>query len=308
LVTADGKTVSGADINYNGSPAGYTQDPQEQVIYISAHDNETLFDAIQWKAPASASIEERVRMNNLGLSLVALSQGMPFFHAGDDLLRSKSLDGNSYNSGDWFNRLDFTYQSNNWGVGLPPFDRPLADMQALLGNPDLKAGPEEIAFSRDYFRELLQIRKSSALFRLRTAEEIQQRLHFLNTGPEQTPGLIVMVLDDTVGEDLDPNVSRIVVAFNASPASVTFSDASLQGLNLELHPVQQESVDARLASASFDAEAGSMVIPGRSTVVWVVSTKSASGGWWMYAVGGGLAAAVAVGLYLLLRKKKPAQA
>jgi pullulanase/glycogen debranching enzyme len=55
-----------------------------------------------------------------------LSQGVPFFHAGDELLRSKSLDRNSYDSGDWFNRLDYTYQTNNWGVGLPPSAPPLS--------------------------------------------------------------------------------------------------------------------------------------------------------------------------------------
>jgi pullulanase len=181
-------------------------------------------------------------------------------------------------------------------------------MKALLSNPDLKASPADIAFSRDYFRELLQIRKSSELFRLRTAEDIQQRLHFLNTGPDQIPGLIVMVLDDTTGVDLDPNVSRIVVAFNAAKDNVTFSDASLKDLKLELHPAQQKSVDTRLASAVFDAATGSMTIPGRSTVVWVVSTRSAGGNWWMYALGGGLVAAVAAGLYLVLRKRKPTQA
>ena len=116
-----------------------------------------------------------------------------------------------------------------------------------------------------------------------------------------------MVLDDTSGADLDPNVSRIVVAFNASKDSLTFSDASLKGLKLELHPVQQESVDTRLASAVFDGEAGSLTIPGRSTVVWVESTRSAGGSWWMYALGAGLVAAAA-GLFLLLRKRKPTQA
>ena len=72
-------------------------------------------------------------------------QGIPFFHAGVELLRSKSLDRNSYNSGDWFNKLDFTYQSNNWGVGLPPAPDnqgqwPL--MRPLLANPDLRPAPE----------------------------------------------------------------------------------------------------------------------------------------------------------------------
>lgn len=38
------------------------------------------------------------------LILGNLSQGIPFFHAGDEMLRSKSIDRDSYNSGDWFNR------------------------------------------------------------------------------------------------------------------------------------------------------------------------------------------------------------
>ena len=46
-------------------------------------------------------------MHRLGLSIVALSQGVPFFMAGDEILRSKSEDRNSYNSGDWFNRIDW---------------------------------------------------------------------------------------------------------------------------------------------------------------------------------------------------------
>lgn len=65
-------------------------------------------------------MSDRVRVNNMGLALVGLAQGIPFFHAGDDLLRSKSFDRNRYNSEDWFNRLDWTYETNNFAVGLPP--------------------------------------------------------------------------------------------------------------------------------------------------------------------------------------------
>src|SRR6185503_12518588 len=115
-----GRTVAARDVDYNGQRAGYTADPQEVINYVDAHDNDTLFDAIQLKAPVATAMADRVRMQNLGMSLLAFGQGVPFFHAGVELLRSKSLDRNSYNSGDWFNKLDFTYGSNNWGVGLPP--------------------------------------------------------------------------------------------------------------------------------------------------------------------------------------------
>ncbi|MBI3242317.1 MAG: pullulanase-type alpha-1,6-glucosidase [Chloroflexi bacterium] len=272
LVDASGQPVTGEAVDYNGSPAGYTLDPQENIVYASAHDNETLFDAIQWKAPAEASVADRTRMNSLGVSLVMLSQGVPFFHAGDDLLRSKSLDGNSYNSSDWFNKIDWTGQRDNWGVGLPAFGNARWDlMAALLGNPALKPAPENILSAAAHFREMLQIRKSSALFRLQTAEQIQRALTFLNTGPEQTPGLIVMRLTDADG--LDDNYKDIVVLFNAQPEAVTFADESLKGLALTLHPVQQSSADVSVRDSKFDSASGAFSVPGRTTVVFVVKEE-----------------------------------
>jgi pullulanase-type alpha-1,6-glucosidase len=59
LVNQNGVATIGEQIHYNGQPAGYTLDPHEHIAYVSAHDNETLFDAIQLKAPASATIAER---------------------------------------------------------------------------------------------------------------------------------------------------------------------------------------------------------------------------------------------------------
>ena len=75
-----GNMIAGSQLDYNGQPAGYTADPQENISYIDAHDNETLFDAIQFKAAVS-NMADRVRMQNLGLSIVALGQGIPFIHA-----------------------------------------------------------------------------------------------------------------------------------------------------------------------------------------------------------------------------------
>jgi pullulanase-type alpha-1,6-glucosidase len=269
---ASGRAVLGREVDYNGSPAGYTLDPQENIVYISAHDNETLWDAIQWKAPLTATVADRVRMNNLGLSLVLFSQGVPFFHAGDDLLRSKSLDRNSYNSGDWFNRLDFTYQTNNWAVGLPSEGRERWDlMRPLLANPNLRATPADIEAARRHFLEALQIRRSSPLFRLRTAADIQARLSFLNTGPEQIPGLIVMTLDDRQGGDVDPQHELIVVVFNANAETVTFNDASLRGLALELHPILAESADPVVRTSTYDAAGGNFTVPGRTAAVFVLA-------------------------------------
>ena len=273
FVNNEGEMVTGADVEYNGSPAGYTLDPQENIVYVAAHDNETLWDAIQYKAPESAGIDDRVRMNNLGVSIVAFSQGVPFFHAGDDMLRSKSLERDSYNAGDWFNRLDFTYQDNNWGVGLPPDARgDWGIIAPLLSDEDLTVGSDDIMNAVLHFREVLEIRQSSPLFRLKTAEDVQARLMFHNTGPEQTPGVIVMSISDMVDgmPQLDENYAMIVVVFNGDVDSVTVGGETFAEMAFELHPVFLYSNDMIVQESSYTATNGEFMVPGRTAAVFVL--------------------------------------
>ncbi|MBE2231901.1 MAG: pullulanase-type alpha-1,6-glucosidase, partial [Anaerolinea sp.] len=271
LVNMNGDLVTGSQIDYNGQPAGYTQDPQEQIIYVSKHDNQTLYDINAYKMPVSRSTAERARAQIVGLSTVLLGQGVPFLHAGVDLLRSKSMDRDSYNSGDWFNRLDWTYQNTAWGSGLPRAavnqdNWPL--MQPLLADPALDPSAADIAQTTAMLQELLAIRTSSPLFRLQTEQEVMERLSFLNNGPDQLPGLIVAVLSDELEPDLDPDREWIVALINANDEAQTFSDASLVGLELALHPVQANGVDAVVKTASFDPASGAFTVPGRTAAVF----------------------------------------
>lgn len=268
-----GNVVKGAQVNYNGQQAGYTASPVEAVNYCSVHDNQTLFDAVQLKSSLADNAATRVRRQLLAMSLVALGQGVAFFHAGDDLLRSKDMDGNSYNSGDWFNKLDFSYQSDNWGTGLPIASQNQANwsiMQPLLANPALKPTPDDIARSRDGFRELLEIRGGSKLFHFGTLNEVQGNLHFLNSGPGQTPGLIVMKLDSNGGDY--GRYKNILVVFNANNSQITFQNDTLKGLKLRLHPVQAKSTDAVVKQSSFDGKQGSATVPALTTAVFVGET------------------------------------
>lgn len=272
ILSCEGQQTLGGHLYINGKPAAYGLRPDDHIAYVSAHDNETLFDGIQVKAPIESPMAERVRMHNLALSLVALAQGIPFFHAGDELLRSKSMDRNSYNSSDWFNRIDWTGQQNTWGSGLPPSadnHEHWATVGPLLANPALKPTPDDMAFSYAHFQTMLQIRRSSALFRLSSAELIKQKVWFPNTGPDQVVGLVVMVLDDGIGERCDQQFSRIVLAFNGSHHSLSYSDASFGHYNLQLHPLLANGYDPVLAQASFDRSDGSISVPGFSCVVWV---------------------------------------
>ncbi|XP_059307582.1 pullulanase 1, chloroplastic isoform X1 [Lycium ferocissimum] len=278
LTNCDGQEVKGSEVLlHDGKPVGYASSPIETINYVSAHDNETLFDIISLKTPKDISVEERCRMNHLATSVIALSQGIPFFHAGDEMLRSKSIDRDSYNSGDWFNRLDFSYNSNNWGVGLPPKEKnernwPL--IKPRLADPSYKPQKSHILAAVENFSILMQIRYSSPLFRLRTANAIQERVRFHNTGPSWIPGLIVLSIEDghqgVPGlSQLDPIHSFIVVIINPCPTDVSFANLALRAKSLQLHPVQMNSTDDVVKNSTYDASSGCFNVPARTTSVFV---------------------------------------
>jgi pullulanase len=261
-------------LDYNGQPAGYVTQPQEVVNYVENHDNQTLFDINAYKLPLGTSREDRARAQLLGAAINAFSQGVAYFHAGIDTLRSKSMDRNSYNSGDWFNRLDWTYTDNYFGTGLP-MQGDNGDNWFLIGpllaNPNLKPTSNEIALARDGFRDLLKIRSSSTLFRLRTAADIKQRLSFYNTGSQQVPSVLAGHLN---GAGYAGAGFREVLYFvNVDKVAQAVTIDAQKGKAWTLHPVHlaPTAADRRPANeARFNAATGSFTLPPRTAVVYVV--------------------------------------
>jgi pullulanase len=300
FVDATGATVKASEVTYSGQPAGYAATPIEAVNYCSVHDNQTLFDAVQLKsaipgttANGGDSIAMRTRRQVLAMSFIALGQGVPFFFGADDLLRSKDMDYNSYNSGDWFSKVNWAYEgddpghglfnqeSSNWGTGLPLANVNQAQwpaMQPLLANTALAPQPANLSSAAEAFQTFLKIRGSSWLFHMDSLEEVQNNLHFLNTGPSQTPGIIVMTLDEG-REGHHSNYqgwggeyySHIVVVFNATASTATFQNDQLKGLNLRLHPLQQQSSDPDTRASAFDGRSGTATVRALTTAVFVSS-------------------------------------
>lgn len=276
-----GNTGTASGVIWNSQPAGYATDPADIINYVSKHDNESLWDKLQLELAADLSLSERVRIHNIALAIPLLSQGIPFLQMGDDLLRSKSLDRNSYDAGDWFNRVDFSKNSNNWNVGLPLAQDNKANwdqIKTVAFNPQTAAQPEDIQFAGTVFQEFLKIRSSSPLFRLTTGEAVMARLGFHNIGKNLTPGLIVMSLDDGTGlADLDPAYDAVVVVINGTDQQQTHKVATASGFML--HPVQQQSVDAELSAAAFVAAGadGEFVVPAYTAAVFVKPQQGAQG-------------------------------
>ncbi|MFD9212640.1 pullulanase-type alpha-1,6-glucosidase [Streptomyces sp. NPDC059544] len=255
-----GRTVKGSEVDYNGSPAGYAAAPGDALAYADAHDNETLHDALAFKLPPSVTAADRARMQVLAMATAALSQGPALSQAGTDLLRSKSLDRNSYDSGDWFNPVHWDCRDGNgFGRGLPP----AADNKAkwpyakpLLTAPTLKPGCAEITGTSAAYRDLLKIRTTERAFGLGSAEEVQSALSFPLSGTDETPGVVTMRLGD------------LVVVFNATPDRQTQRIGGLAGTSYGLHPVQAGGADAVVKSASYEGATGTFAVPGRTVAVF----------------------------------------
>ncbi|MGW6917638.1 pullulanase-type alpha-1,6-glucosidase [Kitasatospora sp. NPDC054939] len=273
---SSGRRVTGAQVDYNGAPTGYAAKPGESLEYVDAHDNADLYDALAYKLPTGTAPADRARMQALALALTALGQGPGFAQAGSDLLRSKSLDANSYDSGDWYNAIQWpgspgtAANGNGWGRGLPPAadnKEMWPQAKSLLANPKLRMGPAETAATTAQYQQFLRIKRSSPLFALPTLAEVQKRLGYPLSGTAgELPGVITLQLD---GTGLAGAEKGITVVFNATPDAQRQTVAGLKGTAQALHPVQSAGSDPVVKEAGFDAATGTFTVPGRTVAVFV---------------------------------------
>jgi pullulanase/glycogen debranching enzyme len=197
---------------------------------------------------------------------------------GDDLLRSKSGDGNSYDSGDWFNRIDWSGQTSVWASGMPPAGDNAGNyglIASLFRDPSIAPAAADIAAARSHLREVLAIRKSTRLLRLAAKADVLKRVDFANAGAAQVPGVIAMMVTDgaCAGADLDPARDALVVILNATPQPQTIAVPGATGFTL--HPIQAASADGVVRGASFAS--GSFTVPARTTAVFEQKQTGAQG-------------------------------
>lgn len=170
-------------INYSKAP--WAKSPAQTITYASCHDNHTLWDRLQISCP-EASEAERKQMNKLAAAIVMTSQGVPFIHAGEEMLRSKFGAENSFNLPDSINRIDWSRKARYQDVF-------------------------------DYYKGLIALRKSHPAFRLQTQDLIQQHLQFLDTNESN---LVAYHLKDNAGGDVWKD---IVVIYNGNGSAKSVS-------------------------------------------------------------------------------------
>ena len=269
----------------------YNLDPQGSVLYVSKHDNETLWDNMQKQGilPADVPASERARIQSMTTAMPLLAQGVPFLHMGSELLRSKSMDRNTFDAGDWYNRVDFTKTSNNWAVGLPLENAEGQSDQWIISqfkNPNTRVTAQEIRLAADVFGEFMSIASSSALFSLETAAEVNARVGFHNTGPKQLAGVIAMSIDDGTGvADIDASVDALMLVFNGNGEEKTLRVKTASGF--ALHEIQASSADRIVRNARFSEETvdedgekityGIFTVPAYTSAVFVKAQSGEQG-------------------------------
>lgn len=159
------------------SRAPWALHPGQTVNYAAAHDNHTLWDKLKATNPGEKD-ETLKALHRLANAIVFTSQGLSFLHAGEEFLRTKFGEENSYKSPDRINAMD-------WQA---------ADREAD---------------TVDYYRGLIAFRRAHPAFRLGSTEEVQKHLRFLTL---HEPRMVAFVLGDHAGGD---EAGRILVAYNA---------------------------------------------------------------------------------------------
>ena len=176
-------------VNYDKKP--WTNNPTEQISYVSCHDDMCLVDRLKASIPSltDKNIPEKertaelIRIDQLAQTAVFTSQGVPFILSGEEMLRDKKGVHNSYNSPDSINHLDW----NN-----------------------LQRYPQFFA----YYKNLILLRKNHPAFRLATGDKVRQHLEFLpavNSKDVKQDCLVGFLLKDLQGIDA---WKTIVVIYN----------------------------------------------------------------------------------------------
>ncbi len=189
----DGRNSEKVKRGIIGSITDFAQEPTESLNYAEAHDNHTLWDRLELSMRGRSDVtrDDFVRMDKLTAAILLTSQGIPFIHSGQEMLRTKGGEDNTYNKPDDVNMIHWSWKSENRDVF-------------------------------DYYKALIWLRRNHPIFRLGLASEIKKSLFFLDDdlGLPMTGGAIGYVINRGSSGDAWANA---LVLFNSNPVPVEFT-------------------------------------------------------------------------------------
>lgn len=191
---ATGKISAAADVyagivgNIDYSAAFLTKwtttAPGQSVNYVESHDNLSFADkltaSVKGISPAGVA-----QLSQFASSVAFLAQGVPFMQAGQEFLRSKNGNENSYNADDATNSLKWSTKA-------------------------------KYAATTKYYQGLFALRAAHPAFRMSTTAQVKANLKFLKT----TNDVIAYSLN---GKAVKDKAATIVVIHNPNPGATVVS-------------------------------------------------------------------------------------
>ncbi|HSV87423.1 MAG TPA: type I pullulanase [Bacteroidales bacterium] len=167
-------------VNYSKSP--YSDSPLKTISYVTCHDNPVLWDIIN-STCKNCNESEKLDIQKLANGIVLTSQGIPFLHAGEEIVRTKSGEHNSYNLPDAINQIDWSNKAKYYEVFR-------------------------------FYSELINLRKNHPAFRMTSVALIQKHLSFLDI---DNPLVVGFLLANNANGD---KWKKIMVFYNAACTEV----------------------------------------------------------------------------------------
>ena len=180
-----------SQIDYNrvalagGASGPWATEAAQSINYVSAHDNNTLYDKLIATLPDAD--EETIKlMQKQANAIILTAQGVPFLHAGVEMMRTKDGDHNSYNASDEVNQINWNWKNENQDV-------------------------------YNYYKGLISLRRAHPAFRMSAQEDIQNNLTFMEDIPL---GVVAFNLENNANGD---SASDITVIHNATDSEQVIS-------------------------------------------------------------------------------------
>lgn len=147
--------------------------PSQTVNYVSAHDDLTLHDKLAYTTDADMDdpddMETVARMQKQSNSIVLTSQGIPFLHAGVEMMRTKPIVDPEMQYPDYIDSLDFPFDPNSY---RSPDETNQIDWNWKVDNYDVF----------EYHRNLIHMRRQLDQFSMADADEVADTVRLMSPG------------------------------------------------------------------------------------------------------------------------------
>ncbi|MEE4176300.1 MAG: type I pullulanase [Bacteroides sp.] len=220
-----------AAVNYSDAP--YADQPLKTITYVTCHDNPVLWDKTVFTCP-DCNEQDRLDIQKFANAIVLTSQGVSFLHAGEELVRTKFGEHNSYNLPDSINQLVWTQKAKYYDVFT-------------------------------FYRDMIALRKNHPAFRMPTTDLIQKHLSFFDI---EHPLVVGYHIGNNANGDRWKN---ILVYYNADPGELK---VDLPDGEWRVVATKDEVNEAGVITQGFDKPLKEEVnLPSRSIMI-LVDTES----------------------------------